>query len=80
MPKGDPDKVYLIELAEKINRKPNTIRIWERNGILPKKLVPKRDDRGWRYWTPKQVEDMKVWMEREHVGPGRGFAVIHGKV
>lgn len=49
------DQISIKQLAEILNRKENTIRRWEREGVLPKKLVPKRGPRRWRYWTKAQV-------------------------
>jgi hypothetical protein len=76
----NPDRVYLDQLSIAINRKPNTIRIWERSGLLPEQLFPHRDERDWRYWDVAQVKEMQAWMSKELIGPGRGFAIIHGKV
>jgi hypothetical protein len=64
MPERDEGRIYIGELAEIINRKPNTIRGWERTRRLPKKLCSHRSDEGaaWRYWTPEQVEEIKEWV------------------
>lgn len=67
------EPIYIRELAEALNRRPHTIRCWERYGILPKRLHGKRSDRGWRYWTPEQVEEIKAWMVQVDLRPGKGL-------
>lgn len=70
----DPkDRVYLGELARELDRREGTIRGWEADGILPKKLLPKRDERGWRYWTKTQVKQIREWMVRAKRIPGAGL-------
>lgn len=64
-------RVKMGELSKTINRLPNTIRKWEREGKLPKKLMPKRDEEGRRYWTPAQVEGIVKWMAKLDMRPGR---------
>lgn len=64
-------RIYMGELSKTINRLPNTIRKWEREGKLPKKLVAKRDEDDRRYWTPKQVAEIDAWMKRNDMRPGR---------
>lgn len=70
-------RVYLKELAEQIDRRMNTIRGWEGTdktpAALPKSLLPHRDERGWRYWTPAQVQRIEAWMKREGRAPGVGL-------
>lgn len=69
-----PNRVYMADLEQELDRKRTTIRGWERDGLLPKWLQPKRDEYGWRYWTRRQVEGLKKWMERNDMRPGRGIA------
>lgn len=71
---GEENRILIKDLAVIVNREIGTIRGWERDGRLPKKLRPKRNDRGWRYWTPKQVEEIKKWMERNDMRPGNALA------
>ncbi len=66
-------KIFIVELAEAVNRRPATIRQWERSGILPDSLCPKRSDRGWRYWSENQIQLIKDWMERLDLRPGKGL-------
>lgn len=66
-------RIYLRELAELIDRRMNTIRLWERDGSLPEELRAQRDERDWRYWTPAQVQRIKAWMKREGRAPGIGL-------
>lgn len=49
------------QLAMALNRKPVTIRVWERDGVIPKAMfrMPSKDARGkHRLYTRKQVEGM----------------------
>jgi len=78
-PKAPPkdELISITQLGEIINREANTIRKWEREGVLPKKLHPRRGDRGWRYWTHAQVygkDGIIKWMERKDMRPGRALA------
>lgn len=69
--------IYISDLAEVINREIGTIRKWEREGKLPKHLLPKRGDRGWRCWTHSQVYGKRgiiEWMKKHDMRPGREFA------
>lgn len=68
-----PKRVYLKEMAQEIDRRENTVRLWEREGVLPKELRAHRDERNWRYWTPSQVVRLKAWMRREGRAPGSGL-------
>lgn len=67
-------RVYMRELAAELERSSHTIRGWERDGLLPKALLPKRDDKGWRYWTPSQVVKLKRWMISNGMAPGKGLS------
>jgi hypothetical protein len=64
---------YMKDAAEYLNRRPATIRAWERSGILPKNLRPSRTDRGWRYWTYDQLDDIRHWMLELDLRPGKGL-------
>jgi hypothetical protein len=69
----EPGRVYIDELAKIVNRKPDTIRKWERLGMLPSHLLPKRGMRDWRYWTTGQVYGSKgiiKWMKANDIRPG----------
>ena len=71
------DLISIGELGEIINREIGTIRKWEREGKLPKRLLPRRGERGWRYWTHGQVygkQGIIVWMEKHDMRPGRDFS------
>ena len=59
-PKG---RIYVAELSESLDRSIHTIRLWEKNGLLPKDCLPHRDSRQWRYWLPDQVDRIREWME-----------------
>lgn len=69
MPEG---KIYIGELAKIIQRRPNTIRKWEKQGRFPEHLRPIREG-GWRYWTNDQAELIKQWMIDEKLFPGSGL-------
>jgi hypothetical protein len=69
-----PKRIYMRELSKQIDRNSHTIRGWERDKILPRGLVPHRDDKGWRYWTDSQVVKMKEWMGTNGMAPGKGLS------
>lgn len=74
------ERLYSIgEVAEELNRVPHTLRIWEYNKRLPKQLLPSRDDRGWRWWTQKQVEGLKEWVIVEDMRPGKSLRTTKDK-
>lgn len=74
------DKLLNItEVADELGRVSHTIRLWEYSGKLPQSLLPQRDDRGWRYWTPEQVEGIKQWIIDEDIRPGKGLANVKKK-
>lgn len=67
------ERIYIDSLCKIVDRKVNTIRKWERLGMLPRHLMPKRGKRNWRYWTHEQVYGKRgiiEWMERENMRPG----------
>lgn len=72
-------RVYLKELEKELDRRMNTIRLWEepdkKTGKipLPVELHAHRDEKNWRYWTPVQVKKLKAWMKREGRAPGVGL-------
>jgi hypothetical protein len=69
----EPGRFYIDELSVIVNRKPDTIRKWERVGMLPEHLLPKRGTRDWRYWTDKQVfgpRGILAWMKKNDIRPG----------
>jgi hypothetical protein len=68
------ERLYISEVAKALDRRQNTIRGWERENVLPKALRSHKDDRGWRYWTPEQVEAIKQWIVDEDRRPGKGFS------
>jgi hypothetical protein len=69
----EPGCFYIDELSLIVNRKPDTIRKWERLGMLPSHLHPRRGLRDWRYWTDKQVYGKRgilQWMKDNDIRPG----------
>jgi hypothetical protein len=63
------------ELAGLLDRSSHTIRCWENDGMLPKSLIPKRDERTkWRYWTEYQVAKLQEWMLKNGMAPGKGLS------
>jgi len=67
-------RVFIVELADLINRRPATIRGWDRTGILPANARPERNERGWRYWTEEQVPIIKQWIRDQELRPGKGLS------
>jgi len=47
-----------------IDRDRNTILRWEREGLIPH---PQKDSRGWRFYTEKDIEIIKEFMEKMKV-------------
>jgi hypothetical protein len=70
---SETPRIYLKEMAEQIDRRMTTVRLWERNGVLPEDLQARRDERNWRYWTPAQVKRIRAWMKNEGRAPGSGL-------
>jgi hypothetical protein len=67
------ERVYIREAADKLNRRMATLRKWEAAKDLPPHLMPHRGDRGWRYWTPEQIELIKDWLRDTDRRPGKGL-------
>ena len=61
------------EVSKEVGRVSHTIRQWERDGRLPKRLLPGRDENGWRVWTVEQVEGLKEWILAEDLRPGKAL-------
>ncbi len=66
--------ITIGQAAEQLNRKPGTIRKWEREKLLPEDCVPVRDGRGRRYFSPEQIELIKQWIKDTDRRPGKGLA------
>jgi len=67
------ERIYIREAAEVLNRRMATLRKWEQLGLLPAHLRPHRGHRGWRYWTPEQLEGIKKWLKETDRRPGKGL-------
>ena len=67
------ERIYIREAAELLKRRMATMRKWEQLGILPKHLLPHRGQRGWRYWTPEQIEGIREWLRETDRRPGKGL-------
>lgn len=67
-------RVYMRDLARLLDRSSGTIRGWERDGLLPKRLLPHRDEKGWRYWKLGQVAKIQEWMVKNRMAPGKGLS------
>lgn len=63
----------ISEVARKLNRRPNTVREWDRDKHLPEHLRAHRMDNGWRYWTEVQIEGMRQWLTDTDRRPGKGL-------
>ena|SRR5581483_5865536 len=73
-----PGTAYTVgigELSRRINRRPATIRQWEREGYLPAKLHGKRDGRRWRWWTETQALAIEEFARGRY--PGSGLPGFH---
>jgi DNA-binding transcriptional MerR regulator len=55
MIKENPKRYYLHEILGKIDRAKTTFIRWEKEGLVPK---AKRDSRGWRYYSEKEVKEI----------------------
>jgi DNA-binding transcriptional MerR regulator len=67
------ERIYIREAAEMLNRQMGTLRKWEQLGVLPKHLRPFRGQRGWRYWTPEQIDGIRKWLRETQRMPGKGL-------
>jgi hypothetical protein len=67
------ERIYIREAAELLDRRMGTLRKWEQLGLLPAHLLPQRGERGWRYWTPEQLEGIKQWIKETDRRPGKGL-------
>lgn len=67
------ERVYIREAAELLNRRMGTLRKWETTGLLPAHLLPQRGHRGWRYWTPEQIDGIRQWLRETDRRPGKGL-------
>lgn len=68
-----PEHIDIRALSNIILRMPNTIRKWERDGVLPEHLHPSRDPNGRRFWTHSQIHGKRgiiVWMKKNDMRPG----------
>lgn len=65
--------VSIGQTAEQLNRKPGTIRKWEREGLLPDDCVPTRDSRGRRFFTPDQIDKIRQWIIDTDRRAGKGL-------
>ena len=61
------------EVSKEVGRVSHTIRQWERDGRLPPRLLPGRDENGWRVWSAEQVEGLKEWIIKEDLRPGKAL-------
>ena len=67
------ERVYIREAAELLNRRMATLRKWEQLGVMPQHLIPHRGERGWRYWTPEQIDGIRDWLRDTDRRPGKGL-------
>ena len=66
-------RVYIREAAERLGRVPHTLRTWEYDGVLPARLLPRRDEANRRYWTEAQLGAIERWIARTRRHPGKGL-------
>jgi DNA-binding transcriptional MerR regulator len=67
------NQLQIGEVAKLIGRSIHTIRVWGYDKRLPEHLRPTRNSRGWRVWSPAQVEAIKQWIIDEDMTPGKAF-------
>jgi DNA-binding transcriptional MerR regulator len=67
------ERIYIREAAQLLNRRMATLRKWEQINALPPHLQPHRGNRGWRYWTPEQIEGIREWLRDTDRRPGKGL-------
>jgi hypothetical protein len=73
-PYADPQvRLYINHVGDLVNRRPGTVRLWVKQELLPEHLMPVRDERNWRYWTPEQAEGIKEWIISSNRKPGSGL-------
>jgi hypothetical protein len=72
-PHHDPEKIYIREAANLLKRRMGTLRKWDQQGILPEHLRSHRGERGWRFWTPEQIEGIKNWIRDTNRYSGNAF-------
>lgn len=70
---GGAERIYIRQASEMLNRRMATMRKWEQLGLLPEHLLPHRGSRGWRYWTPEQIEGIRKWIKETDRRPGKGL-------
>lgn len=54
-----------LEVAEKLGVAPDTLRLWERRGLIG---PIRKDARGWRMWDDKDLAECRRLMTRLHGG------------
>lgn len=67
------ERIYIREAAELLNRRMATLRKWEQLNVLPQHLRSHRGNRGWRYWTPEQIDGIREWLRDTDRRPGKGL-------
>ena len=67
------ERLLISQVAELLNRRPNTVRGWDRENLLPEDLKANRDEKGFRYWTYSQVEGIREWLKDTDRRPGRSL-------
>lgn len=60
--------LHMAQLEKELDRDRSTIRIWITNEWLPSDCMPDKDDSGWQFWTPDQVDKIKAWMQTRNQG------------
>lgn len=69
----DEDYYSIGEMAAILDRRPATLRQWEREHRLPQELLPVRDENSARrYWHRSQIAGLREWM-KEHANIGAGI-------
>jgi hypothetical protein len=69
--------IGITDAAKFLDREAGTLRKWERDAILPERLLPTRDERNRRYWTQEQLDEIKQWLIDTDRRPGKGLKHYH---
>jgi hypothetical protein len=74
---ADQDLIIINDVAKLVGRVPDSLRRWDREGLLPQHLRPIRGPRNRRYWRENQINELKAWMIDNKMFPGGALPHIH---
>lgn len=64
----DGNRVYIGEAADRVNRRVDTLRKLDAQGVLPRELRPRRDNGRRRYWLESQMNGLLNWFANRKPG------------